>query len=478
MGDPATLGHTLNRVGNWYANNEQPGAGRRAQAEALALFEELGDPTGQAATLDLLGANSLMDGDALASTAYYERAIALFRARQDRWGLATSLGPFALRGASYATTTILAPPADAARCRQEGEEAVAWAHQIDWQAGEAFALVYLALALGPRGAYGRALQAAQEGLRIATEIEHPITLAAGHYTLGAVYLDLLLPEAALPHTEQALALAQGTGALYLLRAASAFHAATCLARHDLVQAAAVLDAALAADAPMATLMQRLLWSQRAEQALAQHRADVALTIVERLIATAAHMAHGAVIPHLWYLHAQAVLALGHQAEGEALLRAAQAAAQEQELPPLLWRIQARLGRVLHAQGRRSQAEVAFAAARAIIAELAAGLPDARLRAQFAARAGALLPPAHPPTPRQATKRAFGDLTEREREVVALIAQGKTNPEIAAALILSKRTVQVHVTNILAKLGFQSRAQIAAWSVEKGLVSRSEARPPE
>jgi len=71
-------------------------------------------------------------------------------------------------------------------------------------------------------------------------------------------------------------------------------------------------------------------------------------------------------------------------------------------------------------------------------------------------------------PREATKRSFGGLTARECQVAALVAQGKTSREIAERLVVSKRTAEVHVSNILGKLGFTSRAQIAAWAVEKGL----------
>jgi non-specific serine/threonine protein kinase len=65
------------------------------------------------------------------------------------------------------------------------------------------------------------------------------------------------------------------------------------------------------------------------------------------------------------------------------------------------------------------------------------------------------------------------LTGREREVAALIAQGKTNREIAQELVLSKRTVEKHAANILSKLGLTSRAQIVRWAIEIGLVRASE-----
>jgi DNA-binding NarL/FixJ family response regulator len=71
------------------------------------------------------------------------------------------------------------------------------------------------------------------------------------------------------------------------------------------------------------------------------------------------------------------------------------------------------------------------------------------------------------------KQEFGGLTAREREVATLIAQGKSNREIAASMVVGKRTVETHVANILSKLGFASRAQIAAWAEKKGLTTEDE-----
>ncbi len=68
---------------------------------------------------------------------------------------------------------------------------------------------------------------------------------------------------------------------------------------------------------------------------------------------------------------------------------------------------------------------------------------------------------------------YGGLTVREREVAALIAEGRSNRTIAAALVVGVKTVEAHTSRILTKLGFSSRAQIAAWVVAKGLAS---ARP--
>jgi non-specific serine/threonine protein kinase len=67
----------------------------------------------------------------------------------------------------------------------------------------------------------------------------------------------------------------------------------------------------------------------------------------------------------------------------------------------------------------------------------------------------------------------GGLTQRELEAAALIAQGKSNREIAEAMTVGVKTVETYVTRILGKLGFDSRVQIATWAVEKGLTQKEE-----
>jgi DNA-binding NarL/FixJ family response regulator len=61
------------------------------------------------------------------------------------------------------------------------------------------------------------------------------------------------------------------------------------------------------------------------------------------------------------------------------------------------------------------------------------------------------------------------LSLREQEVLGLVAQGKTNAEIAATLVLSEHTVHRHVANILAKLGASSRAAAVATATERNLL---------
>lgn len=61
-----------------------------------------------------------------------------------------------------------------------------------------------------------------------------------------------------------------------------------------------------------------------------------------------------------------------------------------------------------------------------------------------------------------------ELSERELEVVGLIAEGKTNKEIAESLIIAEKTARNHVSRILTKLGLTRRSQAAAWAIRAGL----------
>jgi len=61
------------------------------------------------------------------------------------------------------------------------------------------------------------------------------------------------------------------------------------------------------------------------------------------------------------------------------------------------------------------------------------------------------------------------LTDREREVIRLVAQGRSNAEIAQELVISDKTVKTHISNILSKLDLQDRTQLAIYAIKNGLI---------
>jgi DNA-binding CsgD family transcriptional regulator len=150
------------------------------------------------------------------------------------------------------------------------------------------------------------------------------------------------------------------------------------------------------------------------------------------------------------------------------------------LPPR-WRLHLALGRLYRAVGRRAAADGELAAARTVIEDLATGVPDEPapssggrfLREHFCQSAAALLSePDRFPLPR-AGRRPTGSLTPREVEVLRLLAAGRSNREIAAALGVSLRTVEHHIASIYGKIGARRRADAATYALRRGLLPDGE-----
>jgi len=74
-----------------------------------------------------------------------------------------------------------------------------------------------------------------------------------------------------------------------------------------------------------------------------------------------------------------------------------------------------------------------------------------------------------PLPTHEQRKAFASLSERELQVVGLVAQGLSNKEISSRLALSDKTVKNHISHILAKMGLSARTQVAVHAIRAGFV---------
>ena len=470
LADSTLRARSFHRLGNWLLN-----AGRIQEAlevlqEALHLFEMQQNMQGMAEILGELGMTSFYAGDtARAVKDFFGRVIELCRSLDDRQNLYSVLAARAMDSAPETIESTYSGLRTRDECMQDAEEARLLTRQMNSQPGQAFAEIAMTGVLFSFGEFGPALAHAREALRIATAIEHQEWIAAANGVLGQVYLLLLEPDKAAASLEAALAGAQALGSAIWLKQLAPYLALAYILRREFARAAATLNTVMLREQRAGNFFERQASRVWGELALAQGESAVALHIAEQLITSAPGNEQNQAIPHLLALKGESLLALKRPEEAAQTLEEARRGAEQRHAPSILWRILRALGRAYHLLKREEQAQQARSEARQIIERLAATIDDPGLREHFLRAA---LPREKLLSQEALTSSQYGGLSAREREVAALVAQGKSNREIAARLVVSERTAEAHVSNILGKLGFTTRAQIAAWAVEKGLIATS------
>jgi ATP/maltotriose-dependent transcriptional regulator MalT len=176
------------------------------------------------------------------------------------------------------------------------------------------------------------------------------------------------------------------------------------------------------------------------RAAADELADIAQSLDAPFLSAAAGQARGAVL-----------LASGDAGAALVALRQAWAAWQDVDVPYEAARVRVLVGRACLGLGDPAGADMEFDAAGWIFDRLGAAADLGHLRERPGANARA------------------GGLSAREREVLRLIASGRTNRAIAAELVISERTVERHVSNIFNKLDVASRAAATAFAYEHRLI---------
>jgi non-specific serine/threonine protein kinase len=353
-----------------------------------------------------------------------------------------------------------APPEECLACTERG---LALSRRIEWRAGEAYALALGAYAQIGAGQYGAAWRAATEALALARSIDHAEWQVLSLTALALAAFDLGNLAEAGARLEQALGMAQPAGARQCELRIAALLATVRAQQGDLAGALALLDPLLPAIGQATNTWERQATYAMALIDRAHNHPARALELVDGLLAQQAPA-------HLLLLKAQLLGALGRPAEVDRLLGEAEAVATRLGPRGLRWRISLERSQAARAQGDTAQAQAALAAAQTAAEAVLAGIDEPPLRACFlrdplvqqalgtATGRSNQRPVAHKPG-------ATSPLTAREREIVALVARGLSNKAIAEQLVLSDRTVEMHVSNALGKLAFSSRAQLAAWAVE-------------
>jgi DNA-binding NarL/FixJ family response regulator len=218
-------------------------------------------------------------------------------------------------------------------------------------------------------------------------------------------------------------------------------------------AAASVRAALAAVAHDRLARARLCAAQ-VEIALAAGQPEVAARACDELERTASTYGSSGLEAAALQARGAVLLAGGRAEAALPTLRAACRRWQQLDAPYDAARVRVALAGAYRALGDGDAAALELDAAAATFERLGAAPDAAGVRAL---RGRAALP---------------GGLTEREAEVLALVAAGRSNREIAEALVLSSKTVARHLSNIFAKLGVASRTQAAAYAFEHGLATPS------
>jgi DNA-binding NarL/FixJ family response regulator len=460
IGDPATLGHSLNRLANWFSNVGDQDTATKLSQEALAVFRKSGDTAGVAETLDILGMTCIQAMDLALAADSYREAIPLLESLGDRQTLSSALASIQIASGTYQTD--MGPAAlTLAEGSAFGQRALDLARQSSSRAAEAYALWQLALSLGPQGEYAAAIDCGRKSLAIALEIKHVQWETAANCALGAVYNDILSFDLAIEHLRRATTLAGSIGSRLWLDQSRAMLLDALVCRRDLAEALDMVNSGRPSNPRLLGARQLLIAQGEALLANNDPRGgiEIALSLNE--------MAPGTVALRAELLRGRALIALGEPSEAAAVLQSGATAAEQSGHRSCAWRFHAAHAHAALAAGERTAARVAASAAIDVIESLASAIPESSLATRFRDGATERLPAALRARP---SSPSHHGLTAREAQVAALVARGLTNREIADHLVVSARTVETHVANAMAKFGFSARSQLAAWAASTGLVS--------
>jgi DNA-binding CsgD family transcriptional regulator len=459
-GDPILLARCLNRVGNWHLNQDKPERALAMHREALDVFARHGDRRGEGESHDLMAMASGIGGDLPASVWHGRQALAIFEDLGDRVGIAGTVGLDAAN--TVYDFQLLVGFGTLGGMQTHFERSVRIASEMDWPAGQSYCLSVLGTVYAAAGDFGQALDVLGDALAIAERIGHDEWLVYALWGLGHTCLELGDRRAAREHLERALNLVRSLHSTLWIRGIAGTLARVLVMDGSLDAAEAIIATELQPETSLTTILSRHLWLSRAELLLARGAPEDALAVIDRLYGTALHLRDEGDIPTLAIAKGKTLLDLGRCAEALSLVERARDTAWQQGGLVLAAHALTLLATLHTAAGDDGTGREVGDDARRLIDRIATSIRDLTARQVYVAAAAANLPgsgdsrqssaPVHP-----------GGLTGREYEVAQLVQAGLSNRDIADRLFLSERTIESHVSNALRKLGFASRAQIAAWA---------------
>jgi DNA-binding CsgD family transcriptional regulator/Tfp pilus assembly protein PilF len=480
LADPDAEALSQTHLAFWLTHVGEPVRAAGILHRAVKVAEQRRDKLAVCRALQMLSVAAAYSGNRRLSMSSLDRSVDMLRRSDDKVALAICLALRCVWRSPAGTETIFTVPSSLVQCIRDREEALALAESTEWRAGRAFVQFAAAWMLAAYGELGQALASAREAMEIATEVENRLWIVGAHNSLADARLAALDPTGAIEVLNRGLPLAYALGSVFYVGNMTVSLAQAHLQLGDL-QAAdrAIAQVQLVGDPLKNVERRRLLWLS-ANIALARHDPATALRLADDLSASipAVDPHRPAPVPLLDALRGEALLGLGRINEAHAML--ADAVRGVRVIGDVLssWPIYRGLARVQVAQRHRQEVRNTIEAATDVIQRMADSIPDSSARERFRSAALGSLPTLSDPTPLQSAKAASGGLSRREREIADLVARGQATADISATLVISHRTVETHISNIYAKLGINSRAQLTAWILERqGLGPRRQANRP-
>jgi DNA-binding CsgD family transcriptional regulator len=467
LNDHALMARSHSQFGTWCMSQDDPDDARGHHEAALQICQSAGDQAGTAEAHDLLALTLTLSGKADEAGEHFREAAQIASARNDRQSLSTVLANRAHLAPNYLTDMVVAI-SDLEASIHDGLQARAIAREIGYRVGEAYAEIRLGYNFGAHGEYQDALESTAGSIAGSEAIGNRQMMSAAHALAGQLRLDLLEPETARSHSLESGDIARRIDSTFRIRMAEAIGAMSHVANGDIDSAERLLLSVWPDSDGPRTLAQQLLWRARIELEIGRGDPYAAMRYIDAALDKAPNASLSRPALRLSYLRGRALNLLHDHASAEAWLDPALDAANRLGARSLKWRILSELGSARYGRGDRAGASAAFAEARDLVERLSDTVVEPDLQSRFLSSALAHIPEPRTPTPLQAAKHASGGLTRRQRQVATLIAGGKSNREIADRLSISERTVESHVSSILATLNAASRAQVVAWCIEHGL----------